>query len=347
MQIWLDYFLQSMRAEKSAASNTIAAYSKDLRDFLAYLNQKALNLINCRDEDLLFYVQELSIEKKLTNSSVSRKISALRQFFHFLFLEKFLDSDRSACLTLPKRQRSIPKALSLEQVERLLNAVRQDQTLAGMRNAAMLELLYASGMRISELVSLKITDLRRDLRTYKLLPYATICGKGNKERMIVINEEAITLLEAYLDVRQTQLEAYFGQAGEGRAKQKAGQVLWLFPSINMHSGGQGDDSAKNASLKASKSGQLKAAPGHITRQRFGQILKDVAAHSGIESSLVSPHKIRHSFATHLLHNGADLRVIQELLGHADISTTEIYTHISDAGKAQLVFGKHPLAKAGN
>jgi integrase/recombinase XerD len=216
--------------------------------------------------------------------------------------ENIISHNPSLIIKNPKPQAHLPKFLTEEEIEKLLNFVIDDSNLEQVRAKAMIELLYASGMRVSELVSLKSSNLQKDRSGGHLAyqPILLITGKGNKERVVVINPRAIQALTSYIPTRKNQ------------------DSLWLFPS--------------DSSL------------GHITRQRFGQILKTIALNVGLDPSLVSPHILRHSFASHLLQNGADLRVIQELLGHSDISTTQVYTHIQDKKLISTIKMYHPLAK---
>jgi tyrosine recombinase XerD subunit len=234
-------------------------------------------------------------------ATAARRLSALRQFFRFLAQEGIRSDDPAALLDAPKRARPLPKILSEEEVDRLLEASRKlrDDPAESARLNCLLELLYATGLRVSELVGLRWPPFGDDAR------FLVIRGKGGKERLVPLSEPA-----------RKAVEAYAGWRSEFLAPKQVSP--WLFPS-------RGDS-------------------GHLTRQRFGQLLKDLAVAAGLSPSKVSPHVLRHAFASHLLARGADLRAVQKMLGHADISTTQIYTHVLEARKQALVREHHPLAK---
>jgi integrase/recombinase XerD len=246
----------------------------------------------------------------LRPASVARRLSAIRQLYRFLYAERQRKDDPAAVLEGPKRTRPLPKTLSLAEVDRLLGfAARRDleaalsERVRAARLACLVELLYATGLRVSELVALPIAAARRDARV------VVVRGKGNKERLVPLNDAAKRSMAEYLALR-AEAEAGGGAVVAARSK-------WLFPSF----GGS----------------------GHLTRQHFARELKALAAAAGLRAAQVSPHVLRHAFASHLLHNGADLRVVQTLLGHADISTTQIYTHVLDERLKSLVRDLHPLA----
>ena len=297
----LQNFLEMLSAERGAAQNTVDAYTRDLSDFFGFLESRNCLLEQSDAKAIQAYLQHIS-ESGLAPASRARRLSAIRQLFKFLNNEAIIPTDPAAGLSGPKRQRPLPRTLSVSEVDRLLDAsAKRSEGQEGrglfraLRGHALLELLYATGMRVSELVGLPRTVLRGDKRVF------TIKGKGGRERLVPLNPSAREALDRYLAVA-------------GRFDNSP----WLFPS--------------------------KAAGGHVTRQGFADDLKDVAESAGLDADRVSPHVLRHAFASHLLDRGADLRVVQQLLGHADISTTEIYTHVLEERLKKLVAEHHPLAK---
>lgn len=300
----LDGFLEMLMSERGASTNTTDAYRRDLTQFLAYAGKHSLPLHTLTHGDLTAYLASLS-KAGLAETSQMRKRSALRQFFGFLYAERERADDPSQLLEAPKPARSLPAVLLKQQVLDLMRIATEDTSPEGLRFLAMLEILYASGMRISELVGLRLRHIERDPATGSVAPYMRITGKGGKDRLVPLHASAIAALNQYLTHRPRFVPA------------NAGASPWLFPSA----------------------GKL----GHITRQRFGQWLKETCIKAHIDPETCSPHTLRHSFATHLLEGGADLRVIQELLGHSDISTTQIYTHITSEHLTRIVESKHPLA----
>ncbi|MFN0217726.1 MAG: site-specific tyrosine recombinase XerD [Hyphomicrobium sp.] len=297
----LDAFLDMMSAERGAADNTRDAYARDLAEHLAFLATHGRTELDADRKDVQAYLAYMTAAG-LAATSRARRLSALRQFYKFLRSEELIAVDPTSGLSGPKRQRPLPKVLSIAEVDRLLQAATaRSQGVDGralfraLRFQCLLELLYATGMRVSELVTLPRSVLRGDRRVM------TIKGKGGRERLVPLNPAAMAALDAYLAV-------------SGRFDNSP----WLFAS--------------------------KAADGHVTRQAFAQELKDVALEAGLDSERVSPHVLRHAFASHLLDRGADLRAVQTLLGHADISTTEIYTHVLQERLKKLVNEHHPLAK---
>jgi integrase/recombinase XerD len=302
-------FLDMLAAERGAAPNTLAAYRRDLADFASCLADAGATVKSATTEDVRRYLGALS-QRGLRPASVARRLSAIRQLYRFLYAERQRKDDPAAVLEGPKRSRPLPKTLSLAEVDRLLGcAARRDPAVAlgervrAARLACLVELLYATGLRVSELVALPTTAARRDARV------VVVRGKGNKERLVPLNDAAKRAMAEYLALRA---EAETAGGGAVAAPSK-----WLFPSF-------GDS-------------------GHLTRQHFARELKALAAAAGLRAAQVSPHVLRHAFASHLLHNGADLRVVQMLLGHADISTTQIYTHVLDERLKSLVRDLHPLA----
>lgn len=300
----IESFLEMQLAERGASTNTIAAYQRDLTEFFGFLKRRKLDALSIDRSGLEAYLTTL---KKLDRapSTSARKLSCLRQFFAFLYSEKHRADNPALTVASPKQGRSLPKVLTQEDILKLLRTAHDNPTPDGRRMTALLEVLYASGLRVSELVSLKTAQLQKIPNSKSYAPYLLVKGKGSKERIAPLNEAALQAVDDYLHVRPVFLS-------------KNEKSPWLFPSSG--------------------------AEGHLTRQRFGQLLKELALKANIDPAKLSPHTLRHSFATHLLEGGADLRVIQELLGHSDISTTQIYTHVSQKRLHDMVNEKHPLAK---
>lgn len=305
----IEQFLEMLAAERGAAQNTLDAYRRDLEDFLSYLAARSSFLTLATGHDISGYLQSLA-EAGLSPASRARRLSAVRQLYKFLTAESVIGDDPAHRLAGPKQARSLPKTLSVVEVDRLIEAARgRTDTVTGpermraLRLHCLIELLYATGMRVTELVSLPRTVLDGDDRVL------TIKGKGGRERLVPLNASARNALDRYLKP---------GQASDGTGTVPPIRTKWLFPA--------------------------KSEAGHITRQSFAVELKEVAEAAGLDPERVSPHVLRHAFASHLLDRGADLRVVQQLLGHADISTTEIYTHVLEERLKKLVYDHHPLAK---
>jgi integrase/recombinase XerD len=296
---YLEAFLEMLVAERGAAANTVESYHRDLVDCAGFLKRRGVSLDAADSVALRAYLKQLDAAG-MTPSTAARRLSALRQFYRFLYAEGLRDDDPCGVLDSPRRGRSLPKLLQEDEIDRLLAAAAARPGPEGRRLEALVELCYATGMRVSELVGLPFAAVARDPRVL------IVRGKGNRERMVPLGDSARCAVRAYLDLR-------------GHFLPKAGQSAWLFP-------GRGG--------------------GHLTRHRFAQLLKELAAEAGIDHRRVSPHVLRHVFASHLLHHGADLRAVQQMLGHADISTTQIYTHVLDERLRRLVADHHPLAKAG-
>ncbi len=300
----VELFLEMMSVERSASTNTLSAYQRDLQDYSGFLKRRATNALAADTNDVRAFVEKLT-RAGLSKSTAARRLSAVRQFHRFLFTEGHSMADPAATLRGPKRSRPLPKVLSeneasnLAQTARLADAVGDLDGYERARLICMTELLYGAGLRISELVELPLAAYLREHQALR------VYGKGNKERLIPLGQVAIEALGTYLDAREVALE---GKAPEP----------WLFPS--------------------------RGASGHMTRQRVGQLLKSLAAAAGLNTSRLSPHVLRHAYASHLLANGADLRVVQSLLGHADIATTQIYTHVEAERLARAVNTHHPLAR---
>ena len=302
-------FLEMMAAERGAAKNTLDAYRRDLEDYAGFLGAKGVALDRATPRDIGAYLKA-SADAGLAATSRARRLSAIRQLYRFLIAEGRVTDDPATGFQGPRRERPLPKTLSVAEVEVLLDVAgrRIDGLVArerfrALRLKALLEVLYATGMRVSELVALPRSVLTGDDRML------TIKGKGGRERIVPLNGPARAALATYLAI------------GTGADDDVAPMLRnkYLFPS--------------------------RGAEGHLTRQRLAQELKEVAVEAGLDPKHVSPHVLRHAFASHLLDRGADLRAVQQLLGHADISTTQIYTHVLEERLKQLVAEHHPLAKA--
>ena len=303
----VESFLEMMSAERGAAGNTLVSYERDLDDLHGFLVHRKIRLTEAAPADLSAYLAHLAAQG-FKASSQARRLSAMRQFYKFLYAEGIRGDDPTGIIDAPKKGRALPKTMTVDDVSRLLAQAETEATTPGpgqisrARMFALIELLYATGMRVSELVSLPAKVLDQDGR------FLMIRGKGNKDRLVPLSLSAIAALKAYGALR----------AAEARAAKQPEESPWLFPS----SGKQ----------------------GFLPRQVFARDLKDLAIRAGLSPSAISPHVMRHAFASHLLQNGADLRVVQELLGHSDISTTQIYTHVLEERLHQLVQTHHPLAK---
>lgn len=296
----VEAFLEMMSAERGAAKNTIEAYRRDLRDYSDFLDRRSASAMSAGREEVSAYLAFLEAQG-IAASSSARKLSAIRQFHKFLTADAVRGDDPTRIIASPKARRGLPKVLSIAEIDRLLSMAEEEverpeatdaERAFSARLYLLLELLYATGMRVSELVELKRAAVMRDAG------FLTVRGKGGKERIVPLTDRARDAVKAYL----TKLEP----------------GPWLFPA-----GGES---------------------GHLSRQVFARELKGIAARAGISTARVSPHVLRHAFASHLLSGGADLRVVQTLLGHSDISTTQIYTHVLDEKLRSLVESHHPLAE---
>lgn len=296
---WAEAFLEMMAVERAAARNTLSAYARDLTDAGGFLAGRGRDLAAASAEDIEAYFASLGA-RGLSPATAARRRAAVRQFYRFVLGEGWRADDPSRRVEAPKKGRPLPKVLSREEMDRLIAAATARDGAQGLRFGCMVELAYASGLRISELTGLTLAALARDPA------YLIVKGKGGKERLAPLNDAARTAVKAYLEVRPR-----FLPKGE-RANP------WLFPS--------------------------RGKAGRLTPRRFAQVLDEAAAWAGIDPERVSPHVLRHAFATHLLEGGADLRVVQKLLGHADIATTQIYTHVASDRLAHVVATKHPLAR---
>jgi len=295
----IDSFLEMLVAERNASPATLSAYRQDLKELAEHLSKRHQTLRDAKSQDLTSLIKKFH-QAGLSPRSTGRKISAWRQFYLFLLMENRRKDNPTQHLEAPKIGRALPKILSLQEVENLLQACKILGNEEGKRLRAMAELLYASGLRVSELVALPLASVLRDQ------PYLIIRGKGNKERLTPLHDIARQSLMEYLEIRSAFL----------RNPQEASP--WLFPS--------------------------RGKSGHLTRQRFGQILKEIAILAKIDPRRLSPHVLRHCFASHLLQGGADLRSLQKMLGHADIATTQIYTHVASDHLYKAVNNFHPLGR---
>jgi integrase/recombinase XerD len=302
-QSLIELFLDMLAAERGASVNTLDAYRRDLADFSADLTAAGEDVAGADSDALRAHLGRLG-KRGLAAASVARRLSAIRQLYRFLYSEGHRGDDPAAVIEGPKRGRSLPKVLSITQVDDLLAQAREgtkaeekSERLRAARLNCLLEVLYATGLRVSELVSLPESAARRDQRMI------VIRGKGGRERLVPLNDAAKRAMTDYLAERQAA---------------KLDKSKWLFPSFG--------------------------ESGHLSRQHFARELKALAAAAGLKTAEVSPHVLRHAFASHLLQNGADLRVVQTLLGHADISTTQIYTHVLEERLKSMVRDLHPLAE---
>lgn len=301
----MEAFLEMMSAERGAAVNTLQSYERDLDDLLGFMREQGKGVLDATAEDLRAYLATLA-GRGFEPTTQARHLSSMRQFYKFLYAEGLRKDDPTANIDAPKKGRALPSILSVDDVGRLLALAEEEAALPGPKRLArvrllvLVELLYATGMRVSELVSLPARVLGQEGR------FLIIRGKGSKERLVPLSKTATSAMQAYGALRAETEEA------------QGNPSPWLFPA-------------------ASKE-------GYLPRQVFARDLKDLAIRAGLDPEAVSPHVLRHAFASHLLQNGADLRVVQELLGHSDISTTQIYTHVLEERLHQLVQTHHPLAK---
>ncbi|MEG9862339.1 MAG: site-specific tyrosine recombinase XerD [Parvularculales bacterium] len=301
----IEAFLEMLSAERGARDNTLAAYRRDLTDFGLFLERRRFPIRQAVRDHVRKYMTSLK-QAGLAASTMARRLSAIRRLYRFLVLERIRDDDPTADVMGPKLTRSLPRVMSMADVSRLLEVTKAPDRIRDDRQAyrqarlhCLMEILYATGLRVSELVSLPVEAAMPATRVL------VVQGKGGRERMTPLGFNACQALSAWLVWRE-------------KDKKSAGS-RWLFPS-----GGRG---------------------GHLTRHRFAQLLKQAAEQAGLDPKAVSPHVLRHAFASHLLENGADLRSVQQMLGHADISTTQIYTHVLEERLRRLVAEKHPMAHA--
>lgn len=304
----IESFLEMIAAERGAAQNTLDAYRRDLVDFASYLKARGTTLLKAEKTLVSDYLRTLGADG-MKQTSLARRLSSIRQIGKFLETEALIDKNPAEGVDAPGKSRRLPKTLSVAEVDALIEEARRAtegltgrELVRAVRHYCLLEMLYATGMRVTELVSLPRAVLKGDPRLL------TIKGKGGRERLVPLNSAARRALDRYLTL------------GENPADGVASAIAtrYLFPS--------------------------RGAEGHLTRQRFAQDLKETATAAGLDPERVSPHVLRHAFASHLLDRGADLRAVQSLLGHADISTTEIYTHVLEERLKRIVADHHPLSK---
>jgi len=303
MPDWISTYLEAAAAEQGAARNTLLAYGRDLNDFAGWLAARQGHFADADAPAIEAYLTDCT-DQGLSRATRARRLSAIRQLYRFAFDEGWRSDNPSIRLKGPGRAQALPGTLSVPEVEALIRAAR-DSRRDAVRNTCLMELLYATGMRVSELVSLPVAAARGDPRML------LVRGKGGKERLVPLSPPARVAMAEWLATRD---RAEAAARAEGRPPSR-----FLFPA-------RGKD-------------------GHLTRQGFFTLIKQLAVAGGVSPSKVTPHVLRHAFATHLLANGADLRSIQTMLGHADVATTEIYTHVLDDHLRDLVLTRHPLAKA--
>ncbi len=300
----VDAFLEMMAAERAARRNTLEAYGADLTDLGDFLVTRGTDPAAASADDLRSYLKNLNA-RGLSPRTAARRLATLRQFYEFLYTDGRRSDDPAGGLDGPKQRQPLPKTLSEDEVDRLLDAARAKEGVEGARLVAIVEVLYATGLRVSELVALPVGAARR--RRDALL---TVTGKGDKERVVPMGEAAAEAVRRWLEARPAVLP------DKGAARRRC--EPWLFPSANSRS-------------------------GHMSREQVAQALKRLARDAGVAPSRVSPHVLRHAFASHLLAHGADLRAVQTMLGHADIATTQIYTHVQAERLKRTVSESHPLS----
>ena len=292
-------FLEMLEIERGLAKNTIISYKNDLNQLNQFCIDKNINITKLNEVNLENYLSKF-VNKGFEKTSLARKISSYTQFFDYLINEKLINNSPIRNIKQPKLENKLPSLISVDDIQKLINFSRKDKSNLGIRLNCMIEIMYATGIRVTELVTMTLASLYQDKN------FIIISGKGNKERLIPISKDTQNTINEYLKIRKL-------------FSKKDIEVKWLFPS------------------KHSKA-------GHITRQRYSQLLLDLSNEANLKIKKISPHKLRHAFASHLLANGADLRSLQQMLGHEDISTTQIYTHILDERLKQIVKDKHPLSK---
>ncbi|MBB3994583.1 integrase/recombinase XerD [Sulfitobacter undariae] len=302
---WISMFLEAQAAELGAATNTLLAYGRDLKDFDEWLARQSRTFDEVQRADVEAYLIFCDAQG-LAKSTRARRLSAVKQLYRFAFEEGLRTDNPAIQISGPGHTKGLPKILSIEEVDRLLSASRSAGRTETdrQRNTCLMELLYATGMRVSELVGLPVSATRGDPRLLLIM------GKGGKERMVPLSPDARSALALWITLRDASEAA--------RAAKKLPASKFLFPS--------------------------RSKEGHLTRHRFYLLIKEISVAAGVDPSKVTPHTLRHAFATHLLAGGADLRAIQTMLGHADIATTEIYTHVLEARLSELVLDHHPLSE---
>lgn len=304
---YIEQFIETTVAERGIAKNSVVSYKRDLQDFREFLSKHKLSELDTSSSNIEDYIKILATNN-IAPRSIHRKISTLKNYYNFLISEGYTKQNPTLIVDLPKYSNKLPNVLPIEDIKILLEYCDQDQTHEGIRLCAMIHLIYASGLRVSELVSLKLIEIISGIKASEVRKTFAVKGKGGKERVVVINDKARHALTKYLKIREN-----FCKGKSTNAKQ------YFFASSSKE--------------------------GHMTRQNFALQLKKASLNCGLDSDIISPHVLRHSFASHLLEGGADLRVIQELLGHSDISTTQIYTHVQTDHLKKTLDQFHPLKKS--
>lgn len=294
---YITSFLEMISSERGVSKNTIESYSRDLQGFSFYLSSKKISVVDVKIDNIRSYLSEISSEYK--ESTISRKTSAIKQFFSFLLSEDEIKKDPSRLISFPKKQSNLPKFLTEKEIESLRNAV-QPSKYEDLRFLVILEILVGSGLRVSEIISLKKNSFQKNIINGETYHFLIVKGKGDKERVAPLSKSAVGVIEKYISFRK-------------------GDSNYLFPSR--------DNSSKS-----------------ITRQQIANILKKYADIANIDREKISPHILRHSFATSSLQRGVDLRMLQEVLGHSDISTTQIYTHTNPVKLKKFIHEHHPASK---
>lgn len=302
---YLDGFLEMLLAERNASANTTQAYRRDVEDLAQYLSNKRIDVTSAQETDITAYLAHLA-QQGFSARSSARKLSAIKQFYSYLYAENARADDPSKHIPTPRQPTTLPKYLTPEEITQLFATAAEDTSPEGLRLCAFLHVLYASGLRVSELIALPMHAVQHKASAHGELLYLQVVGKGRKERVTPFSPQAAQAVVAYQAVRK----AFLSKSIKAQH--------YLFPSH--------------------------AAEGHITRQRVGQLLKALAAQAGVAPAKLSPHVLRHSFATHALERGVDLRLLQEVLGHSDITTTQIYTHVQGKKLYSAVVEHHPLGK---
>jgi integrase/recombinase XerD len=306
---YIEMFLEMMQAERASSKNTIESYKKDLEQFSEYFSGKKIEDIT--SSDIRNFISYLS--KNFSKSSISRKISACKQFFGFLKSEKEINEDPTRLIELPKKEKNLPNYLTEEDILKIKQTATLENNEKGLRVAVFIEILAGSGLRVSEIISLKKSNIQSTEHNNKKHYFLLIKGKGEKERIAPLSFNSYEVINEYLK----HYEAFLTLEQKAKYSLNKGD-FWLFPS--------------------------KSKQGYITRQQVANLLKEYSLKAGLDPNKISPHVLRHSFATNILQKGLDLRVLQEILGHSDISTTQIYTHINASKMQNFLIKNHPLAK---
>lgn len=316
-------FITSLFIDKDVSKNTVESYVNDLELFFVYLKGNSLTLEDLSLDDIESYISKMRHEGYIS-SSIARKTASLRSFFKFLFNDGYIKYNPTLYLSNMKRGKRLPKYLLTEEVDAILKISENGNSFSNLRNSTILELIYSAGLRVSEVLNIKL----QDIVTYKSEKYITITGKGNKKRIAPLTEKSISTLEKYLISLNSDSH-------------------WLFPK-DLRGRKHNPTPINNTNKNGIKIGILKKNPSNcdtpMTRQRFGQILKDLAVKAGINPNRVSPHILRHSFATHMVACGVNIKIVQEILGHSNISSTQIYTHSANTQLKQIIDELHPIEK---